>query len=79
MKQNVKTLSELLVALGAHIDNLKPGKKPTKENVSAARATATLTNSYVGLLRVGLEHARLEGVKPNFGFLTAGKPAKTRA
>lgn len=75
-KENVKSMRQLLSVLGDHIDSLRPDHKPTKELVSAARSTATLVNSYIGVVRLGMEHGKMVGQKPDLGFLQIADSAK---
>lgn len=51
------------------MDQLRPGNKPTPESVSAARASATVVNSYLGTIRIGMEYAKTKGAMPDLGFL----------
>lgn len=63
-------MGELLGALGDHLDALRPKNKPTKELVSAARSTATIVNSYIGVVRLGMEYGKLHGSQPDLHFLS---------
>ena len=66
---NIKGMKELLAALGDHIDSLRPENKPTKELVSAARSTATIINSYIGVVCLGMEYGKMKGQEPDLAFL----------
>ena len=42
-----QTLDNLLSALGAQVESLRPSRKPDHETISAARTTAVAVNAYV--------------------------------
>lgn len=72
----VKSLREVLGLLGEQIEQLRPGKKRSADDVSAAKGTATLVNSYIGIIRVGMQYAKMNGEKPNLEFLNANPRSK---
>lgn len=75
-KTEVKSVKDMLTLLGEQMDNLRPHKKPTPESVQAAKGTATLVNSALGTIRLGMEYSKLNGQKPDLSFL--GIPTKPR-
>lgn len=72
----IKSVKEVLALLGEQMDQLRPQKKPTKESVGAARASATVVNTYLGMIRLGMEYAKMNGQKPDLAFL--GMPSSTK-
>lgn len=72
----ILSLKEVLGLLGEQMNNIRPGKKPTTESVQAARGAATLTNSYIGVVRLGMEYSKMNGQKPDLSFL--GMPTQPK-
>ena len=62
-------MSDILMLLGDQMDQLRPENEPTPESVSAARASATVVNSYLGTVRLGMEYGKMSGKQPDLGFL----------
>lgn len=59
----------MLSLLGEQMEQLRPENKPSTEQIAGARASATVTNSYVAIIRLGMEYSRMQGKKPDLGFL----------
>lgn len=65
----VKSVKDILGLLGEQMEQLRPGNNPTKELVSAARASATVVNSYLGTVRLSIDGAKMSGQAPDLSFL----------
>ena len=65
----VKSIRDILSLLSEQMETLRPRSKPTKESISAARASATVVNSYLGTVRLGMEGAKINNQKPDLTFL----------
>ncbi len=65
----IKSLKDMLGLLGEQMDQLRPKNKPAQESVAAARASATVVNSYLGVVKIGMEYAKMNGQRPDLGFL----------
>lgn len=68
-KPSVKSYSEILGILSEQMEQLRPANNPNKEAVSAARASATVVNSYVGTIKLGMEYAKQNGRVADLTFL----------
>lgn len=67
--EKVPSVREVLCLVGQQMQQLDPKKKPSADAVAAAKASATLVNSYSNIMRMTLQFAKMNGQKPDLKFL----------
>lgn len=68
------SLPGMFKLLAEQMEALRPKNKPTSTTVQAAKGTATLVNSSVGLAKLAMEHSKATGQKPKLDFLGLPNP-----
>jgi len=72
VKPPIPTARDLLSALGEQVTELRPSvnPKPRNRQISAARATASVVNSAMSVVRTSIQAAKLTGKPSKLAFLS---------
>jgi hypothetical protein len=72
-------MTDVLEMLGEHLEEIRPSKKPGYAQISAAKAAASVVDSYLSTILTCMDHAKRSGQEeslPNTLMEISDRPKK---